>query len=108
MNGRDDRLQMGGHYDRVTGLVAKPTRADAHVAEYARPWDRPWFQPYMDFQPAPGLHTLEKRGLFIAISEWGELQVRGSRASAVSPDILGTLVLGANEDGEPTILIKER
>jgi hypothetical protein len=105
LDGRDDRIRQTGIYDKKTGLVAKPTKLDDHVAEYERPWDRPWFQTYMDFQVAPGDHTLEQRSIGYLVSyhyEWGEMAVRGEQASAACPDLLGRLVLGVNEKGEPT------
>lgn len=89
--------------------VAKPVSLDDQVAAYERPWHRPWFQTYMDFQPAPGLHTLETRSVGVLVTwhyEWGSMLVRGDRASASNPDILGTIVLGVDAEGDPTIAIR--
>lgn len=105
LDGRDERLRRAGAYDAKTGLVAKATKLDDQVAEYEDPWGRPWFQTYMDFQPAPGRHTLETRAVGVAVTwhyEWGSMAVRGPQASASCPDLLGYLVLGVDKNGEPT------
>lgn len=89
--------------------TTKPTKADDYVAKYEDPWSRPWFQDYMDSQPAPGAHTLESRFTGYLVEwhwEWGDMKVRGELASAANPDNLGTIVIGVNEEGEPTLAIK--
>lgn len=100
-DGRDDKVRQ--HYDAKTGLQAKPTKQDDQVAEYERPWARPWFQTYMDHQPAPSPHTLETHRYW----EWGDMQVRGDAASAARPDVIGWVTLGADANGEPTLAIRD-
>lgn len=91
--------------------LATPTKADDHVALYRHPWARPWFQDYMDSQPAPGAHTLEIRETGYLVTyhyEWGGMAVRGPRAAAACPDLLGWLVLGVDETGTPTAALVSR
>lgn len=101
---RDDLVRR--MYDSQTGLVAKPTKVDEQVAAYEDPWSPPFFQRYLDFQRAPGRCALETRDVGVSRTyhyEWGELAVRGERASATVRDLLGVITLGANEEGEPAI-----
>lgn len=102
-DGRDDRLRSS--YNKTTGLVAKSTSQDEQVATYEDPWAPAFFQPYMDFQRAPGPHTLEHRATGWLVEshwEWGGLEVRGSQADALRLDVIGYLVLGVDENGDPT------
>lgn len=102
LDGRDDRLR--ATYNKKTGLVAKPTRQDEQIADYEDPWARAFFQPYMDFQPAPGWSDL---AAFNA-GEYGSMEVRGDRADALTLDVIGGIVLRFNADGEQTVAIRSR
>lgn len=102
MDGRDDRLRTT--YDRRTGLVAKPTRQDEQVASYEDPWSRSFFQPYMDFQPAPGWKDLAG----FNAGEYGSFEVRGERADELTLDVIGGLVFRFNAEGEQTVALKSR
>ncbi len=94
----DDNEKLG--YDKKTGLVAKPTRMDEHVASYEDPWALAFFQPYMDFQPAPD----NKGFVAFAFCEVGELKVRGDVADANTPDVIGELVFRRDGiTGEQTV-----
>lgn len=107
MDGRDDKLLK--HYDKKTGLVAKPSPQDEQIANYEDPWAVAFFQPYMDFQAAYSPHTLEqyevRRLLEYWYYEWGLMLVRGERASAVVQDPIGYVVIGFDKEGCPTLAL---
>lgn len=86
--------------EKRESMVARPVSLDDQVAAYTtNPWAPAPYAPYLDFQPAPGPHSLEQRGDY----EWGNLAVLGF---GPNPPSIGELVLGAGADGEPTLAIR--